>query len=96
MLACVGERERAKTGNMISFVVRKTIVGQMEPQDFLNTDGREEFGEFGVSFRITVCLSREFLLSCTFAPCLVLARIGGHQQAELRACLSKKPEHCFK
>lgn len=36
--------EHAKTGNMMSFVVKKTITGQTEFQDFLNSNGEEEIG----------------------------------------------------
>lgn len=43
---CVkGEMERAKTGYMMSFVV-KTVTEQIEFQDFLNTNGEEEIWEF--------------------------------------------------
>lgn len=44
-------------------------------QDFLNTDVEEEIGEFGVSFRITLCVTKGFLFNCTFAPCLIPVRI---------------------
>lgn len=40
----MGEVEHAKTGNMMSFVVKKTITGQTEFQDFLNSNGEEEIG----------------------------------------------------
>lgn len=39
----MGEMECTKTGNMMSFVV-KTITGQTEFQDFLNSDREEETG----------------------------------------------------
>lgn len=63
--------EHAKTGSVSSFLVRKTMAGQMELWDFLNPDGEEEYGEFGVSFGSTFCLSRGFLLGCTFALYLI-------------------------
>lgn len=40
----MGEMECTKTGNMMSSVVNKTITGQTEFQDFLNSDGEEEMG----------------------------------------------------
>lgn len=40
----MGEMERTKTGNMMSFVVKRTITGQTEFQDFLNGNGEEEIG----------------------------------------------------
>lgn len=55
--------EHAKMGNMDSFVVKKTVAGRMELQDFPNTGGEEEFREFGVSFGITLCLSGGFLVA---------------------------------
>lgn len=38
----MGEMECTDTGNMMSFVVNKTITRQTEFQDFLNSDGEEE------------------------------------------------------
>lgn len=68
-------REHAETGNMMSFVVNTTITGQIEFQDFLNTKEGKEIGEFGTSFKITLCLTKEFLFNCTFAPCPIPVRI---------------------
>lgn len=42
-----------------------------------------------VSFRIILCLTRGFLLNCTFVPCLIPVRIGGRRQEDLCACLLK-------
>lgn len=68
-------REHAETGNMMSFVVNTTITGQIEFQDFLNTKEGKEIGEFGTSFKITLCLTKGFLFNCTFAPCPIPVRI---------------------
>lgn len=68
-------REHAETGHMMSFVVKTTVTGQIEFQDFLNTKGGKEIGEFGTSFRITLCLTKGFLFNCTFAPRPIPVRI---------------------
>lgn len=58
----MGEKEHAETGNMMSFVVKTTITGQIEFQDFLNTKGGKEIEGFGASFRITLCLTKRILI----------------------------------